>query len=154
MFGLYNSSVITYADNQKLPANTLVATAVTDKNGNVIYEPETDANGNVIMQKVPKLDENGQPVVNVVKVVDEAGNPVMVERQKLDEAGNPVFEEKPVLDAKGKPVMEKDKKTKKDYEEEEIWLREQHNKGWKLMKMRKRLPTRKNFVLTTLLLLL
>ena len=35
VFGLYNSSVITYADNQKLPANTLVATAVTDKNGNL-----------------------------------------------------------------------------------------------------------------------
>lgn len=35
VFGLYNSSVITYADNQKLPANTLMATAKTDRNGNL-----------------------------------------------------------------------------------------------------------------------
>ena len=93
---------------QKKKAELLVSfgMAELDKNGNVIYEPETDANGNVVMQKVPQLDENGQPVVNVVKVVDEAGNPVMVERQKLDEAGNPVFVEKSPA-AEKIPVMEK-----------------------------------------------
>ena len=96
---------------QKKKAELLVSfgMAEVDENGNVIYEPETDANGNVVMQKVPQLDENGQPVVNVVKVVDEAGNPVMVERQKLDEAGNPVFVEKAPADHKGK----KGKKAKK-----------------------------------------
>lgn len=35
VFGLYNTSVITYGNDQKLPANTLMATAVTDKNGNL-----------------------------------------------------------------------------------------------------------------------
>ncbi len=35
VFGLYNSSVINYANNQQLPANTLMATAKTDKNGNL-----------------------------------------------------------------------------------------------------------------------
>ena len=35
VFGLYNTSVITYGNNQKLPAGTLMATAVTDKNGNL-----------------------------------------------------------------------------------------------------------------------
>lgn len=36
VFGLYNNAVITYGDNQKLPANTLMATAKTDKNGKII----------------------------------------------------------------------------------------------------------------------
>ena len=36
VFGLYNTSVITYGNSQKLPANTLMATAVTDKNGNLM----------------------------------------------------------------------------------------------------------------------
>ena len=103
---------------QKKKAELLVSfgMAEVDEQGNVIYEPETDANGNVVMQKVPKLDANGQPVVNVVKVVDEAGNPVMVERQKLDEAGNPVFVEKSSAVQKGKmgkKVVKKAKKVKK-----------------------------------------
>ena len=76
--------------------------AELDDQGNVIYEPETDANGNPVMQKVPKLDDNGQPVVNAVKLFDEAGQPVMVERPKLDEAGNPVMVEKGAADHKGK----------------------------------------------------
>ena len=55
---------------QKKKAELLVSfgMAELDKNGNVIYEPETDENGNVVMQKVPQLDANGQPVVNVVKL--------------------------------------------------------------------------------------
>lgn len=96
---------------QKKKAELLVSfgMAELDDQGNVIYEPETDANGNPVMQKVPKLDDNGQPVVNAVKLFDEAGQPVMVERQKLDEAGNPVFVEKSPADHKGK----KGKKAKK-----------------------------------------
>jgi hypothetical protein len=105
---------------QKKKAELLVSfgMAEVDENGNVIYEPETDANGNVIMQKVPKLDANGQPVVNVVKVVDEAGNPVMVERQKLDEAGNPVFVEK-------SPAADKGKKGKKEQDDIDLEIMEQ-----------------------------
>lgn len=37
VFGLYNASVITYGDNQKLPANTLVATGSTDAKGNLTF---------------------------------------------------------------------------------------------------------------------
>lgn len=37
VFGLYNSSVITYGDSQKLPANTLVATGATDAKGNLTF---------------------------------------------------------------------------------------------------------------------
>ena len=89
---------------QKKKAELLVSfgMAELDDQGNVIYEPETDANGNPVMQKVPKLDDNGQPVVNAVKLFDEAGQPVMVERPKLDEAGNPVMVEKGAADHKGK----------------------------------------------------
>ena len=37
VFGLYNSKVITYGNSQKLPANTLLATGVTDATGNLTF---------------------------------------------------------------------------------------------------------------------
>ena len=37
VFGLYNSSVITYGDNQKLPAGTLMATGKTDADGLLVF---------------------------------------------------------------------------------------------------------------------
>lgn len=37
VFGLYNSSVITYGNAQKLPANTLLATGATDAKGNLTF---------------------------------------------------------------------------------------------------------------------
>ncbi len=37
VFGLYNSSIITFGDAQKLPANTLVATGTTDANGDLVF---------------------------------------------------------------------------------------------------------------------
>ena len=37
VFGLYNTDVITYNGNQKLPANTLMATGSTDKNGKLTF---------------------------------------------------------------------------------------------------------------------
>ena len=37
VFGLYNKGVITYGDNQKLPADTLVATGATDSKGNLTF---------------------------------------------------------------------------------------------------------------------
>lgn len=37
VFGLYNSSVITYGDAQKLPANTLMATGTTDSKGTLTF---------------------------------------------------------------------------------------------------------------------
>ena len=37
VFGLYNSSVISFGDAQKLPAHTLVATAATDANGELVF---------------------------------------------------------------------------------------------------------------------
>ena len=37
VFGLYNAEVITYNGNQKLPANTLMATAATDENGDLTF---------------------------------------------------------------------------------------------------------------------
>ena len=37
VFGLYNASVITYGNDQKLPANTLMATGVTDGNGSLVF---------------------------------------------------------------------------------------------------------------------
>lgn len=37
VFGLFNASVITYGDNQKLPANTLMATGATDANGSLTF---------------------------------------------------------------------------------------------------------------------
>ena len=37
MFGLYNNSVITYGDGQKLPANTLMATGATNANGQLTF---------------------------------------------------------------------------------------------------------------------
>ncbi len=37
VFGLYNSTVITYGDSQKLPANTLLATGATDSDGSLSF---------------------------------------------------------------------------------------------------------------------
>lgn len=37
VFGLYTDEVMTYGDNQKLPANTLVATGATDAQGNLTF---------------------------------------------------------------------------------------------------------------------
>lgn len=37
VFGLFTSGVMTYGDNQKLPANTLVATGVTDATGSLTF---------------------------------------------------------------------------------------------------------------------
>ena len=37
VFGLYNSSIITYGDSQKLPANTLMASGATDAQGNLVF---------------------------------------------------------------------------------------------------------------------
>lgn len=37
VFGLYNTNVITYGNDQKLPANTLMATATTDAKGNLTF---------------------------------------------------------------------------------------------------------------------
>ena len=37
VFGLFNSSVITYGNAQKLPANTLLATGTTDAKGNLTF---------------------------------------------------------------------------------------------------------------------
>ena len=37
VFGLYNSSVITYGDDQRLPANTLMATGITNSNGDLVF---------------------------------------------------------------------------------------------------------------------
>ena len=37
VFGLYNSSIITYGDSQKLPANTLMAAGTTDSKGNLTF---------------------------------------------------------------------------------------------------------------------
>ena len=37
VFGLFNSSIITYGDSQKLPANTLMATGATDAQGNLVF---------------------------------------------------------------------------------------------------------------------
>ena len=37
VFGLYNNSVITYGDDQRLPANTLMATGTTDSNGDLVF---------------------------------------------------------------------------------------------------------------------
>ena len=37
VFGLYNSAVITYGNDQKLPANTLMATGATDAKGNLTF---------------------------------------------------------------------------------------------------------------------
>ena len=37
VFGLYNTNVITYGNDQKLPANTLMATGTTDAKGNLTF---------------------------------------------------------------------------------------------------------------------
>ena len=37
VFGLYNNAVITYGNDQKLPANTLMATGATDAKGNLTF---------------------------------------------------------------------------------------------------------------------
>ena len=37
VFGLYNNAVITYGNDQKLPANTLMATGTTDAKGNLTF---------------------------------------------------------------------------------------------------------------------
>lgn len=37
VFGLYNTNVITYGNDQKLPANTLMATGTTDTKGNLTF---------------------------------------------------------------------------------------------------------------------
>ena len=37
VFGLYNSAVITYGNDQKLPANTLVASGITDSKGGLTF---------------------------------------------------------------------------------------------------------------------
>ena len=37
VFGLYNNAVITYGNDQKLPANTLMATGATDVKGNLTF---------------------------------------------------------------------------------------------------------------------
>ena len=37
VFGLYNTNVITYGNDQKLPANTLMATTTTDAKGNLTF---------------------------------------------------------------------------------------------------------------------
>ena len=37
VFGLYNASVITYGNDQKLPANTLMATGVTNADGSLVF---------------------------------------------------------------------------------------------------------------------
>ena len=37
VFGLFNANVITYGDNQKLPANTLMATGATDAEGKLTF---------------------------------------------------------------------------------------------------------------------
>ena len=67
VFGLYNSSVINYANNQQLPANTLMATAKTDKNGNLVISGQYP-HGNYYLKElaVPdgwKLSTQKFPVV-------------------------------------------------------------------------------------------
>ena len=37
VFGLYNSDIISFGDEQKLPANTLMATGTTDANGDLVF---------------------------------------------------------------------------------------------------------------------
>ena len=37
VFGLYNNGIITYGNDQKLPANTLMATGTTDAKGNLTF---------------------------------------------------------------------------------------------------------------------
>ena len=67
VFGLYNSSVINYANSQQLPANTLMATAKTDKNGNLVISGQYP-HGNYYLKElaVPdgwKLSTQNFPVV-------------------------------------------------------------------------------------------
>ena len=67
VFGLYNSSVINYANSQQLPANTLMATAKTDKNGNLVISGQYP-HGNYYLKElaVPdgwKLSTQKFPVV-------------------------------------------------------------------------------------------
>ena len=83
VFGLYNTDVITYNGNQKLPANTLLATGATDKNGKLTFSGYYP-HGNYYIQEISvpagwKLSTQKYPVVLTPANKASGENTIVVE---------------------------------------------------------------------------
>ena len=83
VFGLYNTDVITYNGNQKLPANTLMATGSTNKNGKLIFSGYYP-HGNYYIKEISvpagwKLSTQKYPVVLTSANKASGENTIVVE---------------------------------------------------------------------------
>lgn len=91
LFGLYNSSVITYGDGQKLPADTLVATAMTDAKGNLtisglyphgnyyLKEISVPAGWHLSKEKYPVVLTSANKAANENVIVVKLAEPILNE---------------------------------------------------------------------------
>lgn len=83
VFGLYNTDVITYNGNQKLPANTLMATGSTNKNGKLTFSGYYP-HGNYYIKEISvpagwKLSTQKYPVVLTSANKASGENTIVVE---------------------------------------------------------------------------
>ncbi len=83
VFGLYNTDVITYNGNQKLPANTLMATGSTNKNGKLTFSGYYP-HGNYYIKEISvpagwKLSTQKYPVVRTSANKASGENTIVVE---------------------------------------------------------------------------
>ena len=83
VFGLYNTDVITYNGNQKLPANTLMATGSTNKNGKLTFSGYYP-HGNYYIKEISvpagwKLSTQKYPVVLTSANKASGENAIVVE---------------------------------------------------------------------------
>ena len=83
VFGLYNTDVITYNGNQKLPVNTLMATGSTNKNGKLIFSGYYP-HGNYYIKEISvpagwKLSTQKYPVVLTSANKASGENTIVVE---------------------------------------------------------------------------
>lgn len=83
VFGLYNTDVITYNGNQKLPANTLMATGSTNKNGKLTFSGYYP-HGNYYIKEISvpagwKLSTQKYPVVLTSTNKASGENTIVVE---------------------------------------------------------------------------